>query len=41
VLFYQKANFIWKTFRLEEVSPQHSGEWLCELEKYHPGFSRR
>ena len=20
--------------------PQHRGVWICELERYHPGFSR-
>ncbi|XP_023336770.1 uncharacterized protein LOC111707838 isoform X2 [Eurytemora carolleeae] len=23
------------------VDAEHEGEWLCEIEKYHPGFSRR
>ena len=23
------------------VKPHHRGVWLCELEKYHPGFARR
>ena len=23
------------------IRPEHRGVWLCELEKYHPGFTRR